>query len=301
MKESVYVDRLFKDYEDTNEIRDFKEEILGNLRERINELVAKGASEEKAFETATAELGDITDIADDIGKNKRNEAIGQLYMGAKVPVTKRTAAGMTAATALLLLAAGIALIVLFSATGSNRAYYYASVSLSAACGLYTYFGLTQETRAHYAMKKGRALVYGIVCLVGVLGAGLAVVTFAADGFGMSAALGIKLALLLPAICALVFLLATESKRQKPWLRAITEQYENMAGLDIEESIKRHSTRIVNHVKAARFGVASGGLWIFAIALFFTLFLALGWPYAWIVFLFALAIQVFMASTIFEKK
>ena len=300
MREKVYIDRLFADYEDTAEIRDFKEEIATNLMERIKELVSNGLSEDAAFDKAAAELGDITAIADEAGKKKRNEAIGQMYMGAKTPLTKKTAAGLTVASALLLFSVGFALISAFGRSGGASHYYVSAGLLSAAFGLYTYFGLTQETTAHYAMRSGRALAYGIVCLIGFLGAGLAVVSFAFNGFEMSAALSVKMALILPAVCALIFLLATESKRQKPWLKAMMEGFERKVGLEIETAIKQRVTSMVNPTKAARFGVVSGGIWILAIAVFFLLHLVFSLPFAWIIFLFALAIQVFMVSTIFEK-
>ena len=301
MKERVYVDRLFADYEETPEIRDFKEEIISNLNERVRELVSKGLDEEKAFDKATAELGDITAIADDVGKKKRNEAIGQMYMRAKTPLTKRTAAGLTVASGLLLLAIGLALVAFFSESGNEWGsvwgsawlYYAAVVLLSAACGLYAYFGLTQETAAHYSMKNGRALAYGVVCLIGVLGAGLAVVSFLIDGWEMSDALIIKIALILPAICGLIFLLATETKRQKPWLKAMVEH-------EIENSMRLHMD-ISDPAKAAKFGIISGGLWILSIAIFVTLGFLVGWQYSWLVFLFALAIQVFMTTMVVGKK
>ena len=122
--------------------------------------------------------------------------------------------------------------------------------------------LMEETTAHYSMKKGRALAYGIVCFAAFLGAGLAVVSFLFYGFEMSVSSGIKIAFILSAICALIFLLATETNRQKPWLKA-------MVNRDIENSMKYHQD-MVNLVKAAKFGVASGGLWILAIAVFITL-------------------------------
>jgi len=293
MREIVYVDRLFADYEDTPEIRDFKEEIVGNLNERIKELVINGLSEEKAFDKAAAELGDITAIADDVGKKKRNETIGQMYMGAKVPLTKKAAAGFTVASGLLLLCIGLALFNFFSETRNVWVYNLSASLLPVACGLYAYFGLTRETASHYPMKNGRALAYGIVCLIGFLGVGLAGVSFLFNGFEMSAALGVKIALILPAICALIFLLATETKRQKPWLKAMIEQ-------EIENSIKSHMS-IVDPVRAAKFGVASGGLWILSIAVFMTLGSVIGWQYSWLVFLFALAIQVFMAGAIFKSS
>ena len=293
MKEKVYVDRLFAGYEDTPEIKDFKEEIIGNLKERIKELVSKGLDEENALDKATAELGDITAIADDVGKKKRNEAIGQMYMKARVPIPKKTAIGLAAASGLLLLSVGLALLAFFSETGGLAAYYISAVLLSFACGAYTYFGLTLETAAHYAMKKGRALVYGIVCLVAFLGTGLAVVSFLFNGFEMTVTLGIKIAFILPAVCALIFLLVTEPKRQKPWLKAMVEQ-------EVENSMKFHQD-MVDPVKAARFGVASGGVWILAIAIYITLGVIFSWLYALLVFPFALAVQVFMVATIFEKK
>jgi len=294
MKENVYVDRLFADYEDTPEIKDFKEEIAANLKERVKDLMATGLGEEEAFDKATAELGDITAIADEAGKKKRNEAIGQMYMGAKIPLSKRTAAGLTAALGLLLLGAGLALINFFSKADSGATpYYAAAVLISFACAFCAYFALTQETAAHYAMKSGRALVYGAVCFMGFLGAGLATVTFLFDGFAMSAALGIKIALILPAICVFIFLLTTESNRQKPWLKAMVQR-------EIENSLIFHKD-MIDPIKAARFGVASGGLWVLAIAIFVTLGVVISWQYSWLVFLFALAIQVFLLATIFGKQ
>jgi hypothetical protein len=293
MKEKVYVDRLFAGYEDTPEIRDFKEEIVGNLKERVKELISKGLEEEKAFDKAAAELGDITAIADDVGKKKRNEAIGQMYMNAKVPLTKKSAGGFSIATGLLLLGIGLALFSFFGNAGTATFYYFSVVLASAAIGLYVYFGLSRESAAHYPMKNSRASVYGIVCAFACLGAGLAVVSFMFDGFGITTALGIKMLLLLPSICALIFLLATESNRQKPWLTALVKH-------DMEKYIKYH-TDMVNPIKAARFGVISGGLWILAIGLFLTLYLVVGWIFAWLVFVFALAVQVIMVATIFEKK
>jgi len=293
MKEKVYVDRLFADYEDTPEIKDFKEEIIGNLKERIKELVLKGLDEEKAFDTAAAELGDITAIADDAGKKKRNEAIGQMYIRAKVPITKRTAGGLTAASGLLLLAAGLVLVTFFSETSIVSFYHISALLLSVSCGLFAFFGLTQETAAHYAMKKRRALAYGAVCFFALLGTGLAVVSFLFSDLEMSVSLGIKIAFILPAICALIFLLATEQKRHKPWLKAMAEQ-------EVENAMKFHMD-MVDPVKSAKFGVLSGGLWILAMAVFVTLGFIISWTYSWLVFLFALAIQVFMTAMLFEKK
>jgi len=119
-----------------------------------------------------------------------------------------------------------------------------------------------------------------------------VVSFFFYGIAIYAAVGIKAAFVLPAVCVLIFLLATEPKRRKPWLNAIIDR-------ETENSINRQYEMInVNPAKAAKFGVASGGLWILAAAVFITLSVVFGWQYAWLVFLFALAAQVFMTVSIF---
>ena len=294
MKEKVYVDRLFADYDDTSSLRDFKEEITVNLRERVEEFISGGMTNDEAFDKAIAELGDITAIADKAARQKRSETIGQMYIKAKAPITKRTAAGLACATGFLLFAAGIALITFFSSVGGGATpYYFSAVLLSVAGGLYAYFGLTQETAAHYAMKSGRALAYGLVCLAGIFGTGIAVVSFLENGWEMSAAIGFKMALILPAICGLIFLLATETKRQKPWLKAMIER-------EVEGAIMFHAD-MVDTTKTARFGIISGALWLFAIALFVTLGVIIGWHKSWIPLIFALPVQVLMVLGIFKKK
>jgi len=294
MKENVYVDRLFAGYEDSPEIRDFKEEIAGNLKERVTELMSKGLGEEEAFEKASAELGDITAIADDLGKRKRNEAIGQMYMSARVPLSKKTAAGVTMATGLLLLGAGMAVVNYFLETSELLLFYIAAILLGGAFGLYAYFGLSRESAAHFAMKNARASVYGIAVFVGVAGALLAITTYYLGDLELPTALGIAFATIVPAVCALVFLGATESDRLKPWAKAI---YESKTDHDM-----RFDTEItVDPRKAARFGLCSGGLWILAVALFAFVGFTYSWWYALLVFVVALAVQVMMIPTIFVKK
>jgi len=293
MKEKVYIDRLFADYEDTQEIRDFKEEIAGNLRERVKELASKGLGEEEAFDKAAAELGDITAIADDLGKRKRNEAIGQMYMKAKVPITKKTAAGLTIATGMLLMGAGLAALNYFIETSGMLLYYISVILIAGACGLYAYSGLTQESIASYPMKCIRALAYGIILFIGIMGEGIVMVSFFLGGMELAVALGIEFALVFPAVCALVFLVTTESDRKKPWVKAIAEHE-----MEIATRLRSDS---IDMVRAAKFGVMSIGLWILAAAVFITIGVFYDWWYALLVFPFAIAFQVMMISTIFVKK
>ena len=293
MKEKVYVDRLFADYEETAAIKDFKEEITANLTAHVRSLISKGSDEETAFDKATAELGDITAIADDLGKKRRNEAIGQMYMNAKVPLTKRTATGITAATGIFLIAAGIALFTFLSSIIGIPLYAISAVLLSTACGMFVYFGLTQETAAHYAMKRKRATAYGAVGFIGILGPALATIAFFPGESGLVVAGIIKGVFVIPAVCALIFLLITEPKRQKPWYKAIIER-------ELESNMQFRK-EMVNPSNAARFGMISGGLFMITAAIFIALQFALNIPFAWLILLVYFGIQSMLTSLLFTKK
>lgn len=286
MKEKVYIDRMFANYEDSAEIKDFKEEIAGNLKERIKELVSKGYTEEESFEKATEELGDITALADDVGKKKRNEAIGQMYIGAKVPVSKQGAISYAVATGLLLFGIIVGAIVYYEIGQISEMLMSSAVFIALSGALFTIAGLTTETTSRYPMKIKRAIWYGVITGCGIFG------LFISAGllrYEIMGSLGVLIAFLLPSICVLIFLLITEEKREKPWLKEI-----------MEKERQKEANINVDPAKAARFGVASAGLWILATAFFVTMQFGLGWSYSWVVYIFMLALQVFMVAVILEK-
>ncbi len=74
MKERVkrYIDSLFEDIPDSRQLRELKEEVCANLLERITDSIARGLSEEDAFKSAAAELGDVTELADTMRKAARS-------------------------------------------------------------------------------------------------------------------------------------------------------------------------------------------------------------------------------------
>jgi len=54
-----HLDSVFSGFEDTQRLRDFKEELAANLAEKIADLRASGLDEDTAFREAIASLGDI--------------------------------------------------------------------------------------------------------------------------------------------------------------------------------------------------------------------------------------------------
>jgi len=83
MNTREYIDSLFSDYQKTSALEDFKEELKSFLDERIRTLVKGGMDEKDAFEKATSELGDISAVADEISRKKKQELIG-VYANIKV-------------------------------------------------------------------------------------------------------------------------------------------------------------------------------------------------------------------------
>lgn len=78
-----YVDKLFAGYESNADMEDFKEELCSNLQERIKYMEKKGMGSKEAFQKATEELGDITEVANQISNEKRKEYIENMYMKTK--------------------------------------------------------------------------------------------------------------------------------------------------------------------------------------------------------------------------
>ena len=57
-----YIESLFKDAPDTVKTVELKEEMLQNLYEKYNDLLAEGRSEQAAFNIAVAGVGDVGDL-----------------------------------------------------------------------------------------------------------------------------------------------------------------------------------------------------------------------------------------------
>lgn len=321
MEAKGYVEQLFAKYEQTQEIQEFKEEITVNLTERIEEYQANGLDAQSAFAKATAELGDMSEIADMIGMQKRNETLGDMYIQTK-KITKKHALGYVVSIVLAVVAVlGIGMLIF----GFDFFLpLIAAVTFGGvAVGGFTYFGLTQETRSNYPMAGNRAIWYAVGTamtsggLLFIIGTFLQAYINATLATTFSTMLFTFVIVIVPFAGLLIFLLMTQEKRHKPWLAAIHEAHKAMhenhivAGLksdaDIEKAmqfVENGFTVAQNHgvevdpTKAAKFGIMSGALWTLAIALFITFGFAWSWAYSWIIFLFTIPVQLVMITQIF---
>lgn len=282
------VDGIFMDYEDTPALRDFKEEIAMNLSEHVSDMTNKGVGVDAAIKKALAELGDITEAADEVSRQKRKEVIGQAF-AKPAPLDKLHAFGYPIAGVLLVFGIIVCAIAAFSTNSVMKAIGSLMPFAVIAIGGFVYLGLTQETRTHYPMSRKRGLVYTLASMLLALGGFLCGIVLFVDttvyelshtdipslkasliSLNPVATLGTLIPFVLPAAALLAFLVLTEKSRKKPWVIRMEEESQTIYG----ES----------------YGLLSGALWIAAIGLFVLMGMLIGWHIAWIIFIFAIAMQ-----------
>ena len=275
-----YVNSLFKDYEQTSALQEFKEEIMSNLYARIDDLEKNGSNKQDAFTKAISELGDITSIADELSRQKRNEIINKMYVHQQTKVGFKHAIGYVVSASLLL----FGILIAFTGYYSHGVFSYSISSFMPFLVLsgvgFTFFGLTQETHTNYPMSWKRALVYALAVGVTLFGFTTSAMLFFMENVDMNAVLGALIPFVLPGLGVLGFLLLTEKNRNKPWVIA-----------ERELSIERYEKVYRDPIRREQRGMLSGALWIIAAALFLLIGFLAEWKYAIIVILFAVAAEI----------
>ncbi|GAA0319398.1 permease prefix domain 1-containing protein [Oceanobacillus oncorhynchi subsp. oncorhynchi] len=285
-----YVDDLFQGYGPTPELEDFKEEIVMNLKDRVQDLEKEGKSSDEAFAEAVAELGDITAIADDLSREKRKEIIGKMYIDTKPKLSAGYAIGYILSVGVLLFGIITAMITYFST--ENHLFIAISSFLPfvvPAGAALTYLGLTTETAAKYPMNWKRALIYALAVGVILFGISISSSQYFMENSDPAATLGVLIPFVLPGILIIAFLVLTEKKRFKPWLMQEHERYhEAYAGYyrDTEEITKR--------------GMLSGALWIGMLGVFLIIWILTNIFYALPVFLFAIVGELLIEYRMISK-
>ena len=320
MKAQDYVKSLFKDFEETEALRDFMEEIQSNLEDKTASLQKKGLTEEEAFARASAELGDISVLADELSLKRRQEVYQDAYLGIQRYMNPRRVIAYIFFGTVLVFGIISAIIAYFSTAKYYGMNFSVNSLVPASAALFPFFvvsvagftflGLTQETAASCPMGKIRALWYTLAA--GLIAFGIAIfplIFFAAskdytplngDRFssflaehGLVAALSSEIPFLIPGIGFLVFLCLTEKSRLKPWAK-------NYAA-NLTEKIQKSAEFWNNPAKSARFGLFSGAIWIFTTGLFITMGFIIGFRYSWLVFIFATAVQLLVQGLLFKEE
>jgi hypothetical protein len=303
MNTQDYIDALFGDYQETPALADFKEELRGHLDERIKVLTQKGMNEKDAAEKALDELGDMSAVADEVSRKKKQEVLSEMYMSTRNYISAKRGALYVLCGLVLGVAVMISLITWFgSEYRSAPAAAFMVFGIPALLG-FLFLGLTQETASREPMSWKRALWYVLAAgsiLSGVLTAFIAGVSMEETGFGatsynfpnvsLTAATSVLMVFALPGIALCAFLVLTEKKRSKPWVIKQREDYQNSL-----------SNPFDNPAAAERFGLISGALWIAAIAAFVALTMLVGIQFSWLTIAAALVIQLIVMASLTKAK
>ncbi|MDR2069504.1 MAG: permease prefix domain 1-containing protein [Spirochaetaceae bacterium] len=298
-----FVDRLFSEYEETADLRDFKEELLSNLEARIASLAAKGLDAQEAFEKASGELGDISVLADQISLRKKQEIFQDAYMGMRRYLKPPRVAFYVIAGAWVILGAVIALVVYFTREEQSalEAFWKPNERIISTLGVllafippsaaaFAFLGVTQETVSRYPHSKKRGAWYALAAGVLSFGVLFFPLTYFATDRGLMEATATLIPCFIPGLALLIFLQLTERDYLKPWARA---RY--------EKEIRINREMWSDPVIAARFGMVTGAIWIFAAGLFFLLGFIVGFKFSWLVFIFAVAVQLAVQSMMMKPK
>lgn len=307
MKAKAFVDSLFNGYEETAELADFKEELLGNMNAKIENFVRKGMDEETAFAKASAELGDVSLLANEMSLKKRKEVFEEVYLDMKQYLPAKRIIAYIIFGALALFGITAALITLFATkiVGYDLTAFFGVMMpfLTVSIAGFTFLGITQELPSMYPVSKKRGVWYSAAA--GLIAFGfftMPVIYFSSRLEGFTAngipfenferlvpVISLMIPFILPGIGILVFLGLTEKDRLKPWAKS----FRNKA---VESEMAIWNDPVI----ANRFGMFSGAIWIFAVGLFILLGFLIGFKFSWLVFVFAIAFQLLVQGFMYKQ-
>lgn len=222
MDSKRYIDNLFKDYEVTESLIDFKEELQTNLRDKIESMKERGLNSNEAFNRAIEELGDVYTIAEEMNLKKKPEAFPGMYTKTKSYI-KPFRLALYILCGLIITSAIINFIIFWSsaiALSRIEDIIAASAFIFLWCELgilgLIFLLLTEETTKRKAMRFKRALVYVVASGILISGVISFVMTYATNGLVFTNALTMSIPFILISVSIFIFLILTESDRRKPW-------------------------------------------------------------------------------------
>ncbi|PKR77126.1 hypothetical protein CEY16_10290 [Halalkalibacillus sediminis] len=161
-KVKEYVDSLFKDVGESQQLFDLKQELITNMHERIKDYRTKGMSEEEAFKEAKVSMGDLSGLVDDMRTHGQNEAKQQVYSS----MTNRISIGGIVIGSILILFGLLMSLSMFFMDIERAAVPATGIFAVAGGTILTYSILTRESSSVFGMNKIRAGLYAIA--VGVM-------------------------------------------------------------------------------------------------------------------------------------
>ena len=323
MNAKEFVDSMFEAYEQTAALADFKEELLANLNAKVESFIKKGMDQEAAFSKASAELGDVSALADDLSLKKRTEVFEEMYMDIRKYMKPGRVAAYVVFGAIAVFGIIIGLIAFFAVRNLDfELYNFKNFNLritalfgcilpfllTSAVGL-TYLGVTQETASSNPVSKKRGIWYAVsagliffgIWLMPMLFFGVKLANNVSADITTGMVLSDKVEIIIPILVSiipfilpgagiLVFLCLTEKNRYKPWAKTFHKN-----AIEQEKAIWQ------DQAFSTRFGLFSGALWMSAVGLFFLLGYLLGFNYSWLIFIFIIPVQLMIQAKMTKKN
>ncbi len=204
-----YVDDLFSDVGESQQLFDLKEELIINMEEKIADYQSKSMDEEQAFKEAVISMGDLSGLIDDMREIGKDKARQEIYTSMKQRIST---AGIISGVLLILF--GIftsAIIYLMEETATTVT--GNGIFIVAGVALLIYSLLTRETDKKYAMNKIRAGFYALSIGLIIFGVFTATITYF-EGVENFVPVASLMVFFLPGVGLFLYLRLTESGRRK---------------------------------------------------------------------------------------
>jgi hypothetical protein len=263
--------------------------------------------EETAFTKASAELGDVSLLANELSLKKRKEVFEEVYLDMKQYMSVKRIIAYIIFGALALFGITAALITFFAAKNvhNDLMVFFAVMMpfLTVSITGFTFLGVTQELPSMYPVSKKRGAWYAAAAALisfGLLIMPVVYFSSKSEGFtangisfanfeGLVPVIALMIPFILPAIGIFVFLGLTEKDRLKPWAKSLRNK-----------AVENEMAIWNDPVIASRFGMFSGAIWIFAAGLFILLGFLIGFKFSWLVFVFAIAFQLLVQGFMYKQ-
>lgn len=275
------LDLTFAGVQITPDVQDLKEEIRTNLLVRVAELEAAGQSRADASRHAIAQLGDMRELFDGLPSSPAASSLGWNAAVQRHRVRHKAAFVVGLVVAALASTIGLVLATL-GATGVLALPTGVIVAFTgiAANGLAWIIGdwLAHETTTNHPMPATRASGYFLAAFLASYALGL-------GGLVALGALPVWTVVFatLGAVVAIVvfaFLRATQTNRQKVWVREFRGEQPDMLSRFHEEP-----------ETVTRLGLYTMAIWVVGLAAFVVLGVTTSWAWSWLALLGGLVIMM----------
>ncbi|SFB07319.1 hypothetical protein SAMN04488072_106201 [Lentibacillus halodurans] len=153
-----YIDGLFSDVGESQELFDLKEELTTNIKEKVMDFKKRDMTEDEALKEAIISIGDLSGLVNDMRERGRDAAKKSVYSSMTARIS---AAGVIAGVLLVLFGMFVSAMLYFMKAIPGIA--VAGPSIFIICGviLLTYSILIRETKKKFGMNKIRSGLYAL--------------------------------------------------------------------------------------------------------------------------------------------